>query len=283
MKDVYNLNFNGNNFEIIIRAEDGETTNAIPIYVYRYKHIETVNIIPDQIAVNIGETSEVEYEYTPDNTDYTEFTWTTMNPEVATVDSTGKVTGISEGITYVYITSTVADAVNDYVLVYVSSKYITSDIYTVWHVGDSDNELATVSFNYVIGANDKTSYEEFKYKFNNNPDNLIVKSNGKEINLSDYVGSGMTLSLVMNNVVYDEVVIVVRGDNGTLEKPGNGIITSTDYATLAAILAGITPKTEIISLLYDLNKNKILTVTDLSPISLYIAGKASFTDLNGLT
>ena len=54
MLDVYNLNFNGNNFEIIIRAEDGETTNTIPIYVYRYKHIESVNIIPEQVAINVG-------------------------------------------------------------------------------------------------------------------------------------------------------------------------------------------------------------------------------------
>ena len=92
----------------------------------------------------------------------------------------------------------------------------------------------------------------------------------------------MTLSLVMNNVVYDEVVIVVRGDNGTVDKPGNGIITSTDYATLSSILAGLTVKTPIVSLLYDLNKNRILTVTDLSPMSLYIAGKATFTNLNGL-
>ena len=67
------------------------------------------------------------------------------------------------------------------------------------------------------------------------------------------------------------------------EKPGNGIITATDYATLSSILAGLTVKTPIISLLYDLNKNKILTVTDLSPMSLYIAGKATFTNLNGLT
>ena len=205
-----------------------------------------------------------------------------MNPDVAAVDANGKITGVSEGITYVFITSTVANAVTDYVLVYVSSKYITSDVYTVWHLGESENELANVDFSYVIGANDKTTYEQFKQNFNNNPDNLVVKSAGKEINLFDYVGTGMTLSLVMNNVVYDSVVIVVRGDNGTVDKPGNGIITSTDYATLSSILAGLTVKTPIISLLYDLNKNKILTVTDLSPMSLYIAGKATFTNLNGL-
>ena len=35
-------------------------------------------------------------------------------------------------------------------------------------------------------------------------------------------------------------------------------------------------------MLYDLNKNKLLTVTDLSPISLYIAGRAKFKNLNEL-
>ena len=92
----------------------------------------------------------------------------------------------------------------------------------------------------------------------------------------------MIIKLVINDHVYDEVIIIVRGDNGTVEKPGNGIITSTDYATLSSLLAGLTLKTPMTSLLYDLNKNKILTVTDLSPLSLYIAGKATFSDLNGL-
>jgi hypothetical protein len=93
----------------------------------------------------------------------------------------------------------------------------------------------------------------------------------------------MKIKLIINDIVYDELIIIVRGDNWTVDKPGNGIITSTDYATLASILAGLTIKTPIINLLYDLNKNKILTVTDLSPMSLYIAGKATFTNLNGLT
>ena len=101
-------------------------------------------------------------------------------------------------------------------------------------------------------------------------------------NANTFVGTGMILKLIINDHVYDEVVIVIRGDNGTVEKPGNGIITSTDYATLSSILAGLTLKTPMTSLLYDLNKNKILTVTDLSPLSLFIAGKATFTNLNGL-
>ena len=205
-----------------------------------------------------------------------------MNPEVATVDANGKITGVSEGITYVYITSTVAEPVRDYILVYVSNKIITSSVYTVWHLGNSENDLANVDFSYTIGANDKVTVEEFVQNFDNNPDNLRVVANDEIVSNGDFVGTGMKLQLIINEHLYDELVIVVRGDNGTVEKPGNGIITSTDYATLSSLLAGLTLKTPMTSLLYDLNKNKILTVTDLSPLSLYIAGKATFTNLNGL-
>ena len=282
MKDLYNLNYNDNNFVILVRAEDGETTQELKIHVYRYKHIESVNIIEESAAIGVGEEFLAEYEYAPENTDYTEFYWTSMNPEVATVDANGKITGVSEGITYVYITSTVAEPVRDYILVYVSNKIITSSVYTVWHLGNSENDLANVDFSYTIGANDKVTVEEFVQNFDNNPDNLRVVANDEIVSNGDFVGTGMKLQLIINEHLYDELVIVVRGDNGTVEKPGNGIITSTDYATLSSLLAGLTLKTPMTSLLYDLNKNKILTVTDLSPLSLYIAGKATFTNLNGL-
>ena len=125
--------------------------------------------------------------------------------------------------------------------------------------------------------------DDFFTNFDNNVEYLKVYSNGELVtNQTSFVGSGMIIKLVINDHVYDELVIVVRGDNGTIDKPGNGIITSTDYATLSSLLAGLTLKTPMTSLLYDLNKNKILTVTDLSPLSLYIAGKATFSDLNGL-
>ena len=282
MKELYNLEYNDNNFVILVIAEDGTTQEELKIHVYRYKHIESVNIIEESATIGVGEEFLAEYEYTPLNTDYTEFYWTSMNPEVATVDENGKITGVGEGITYAYITSTVSEPVRDYILVYVSNKIITSSVYDVWHLGESENDLANVDFSYVIGINDKTTVEDFVQNFDNNPDNLVVISNEEKKGNGDFVGSGMKLQLIINDHIYDEVVIVVRGDNGSVDKPGNGIVTSTDYATLSSLLAGLTLKTPMTSLLYDLNKNKILTVTDLSPLSLYIAGKATFTDLNGL-
>ena len=70
MKDLYNLNYNDNNFVILVLAEDGETQEELKIHVYRYKHIDSVNIIEDEVALNVDEEFTALYEYSPDNTDY---------------------------------------------------------------------------------------------------------------------------------------------------------------------------------------------------------------------
>ena len=238
----------------------------------------------DEIILNIGGKNTPTYTVNPEDTDYDTFKFRSDDESIATVDSNGEITGVGNGITYVYIINEHDESIYDWIKVNVASTKISSSIYTVWHLGDSENDLASVDFSYVIGANDKTQIDEFIDKFDNNREHLkVFDGDTMYEDYSKYVGTGMKLKLIINNVIYDEIVIVVRGDNGTVNKPGNGIITATDYATLSSILAGLTLKTPIISILYDLNKNKILTVTDLSPISLYIAGKATFSDLNGLT
>jgi hypothetical protein len=283
MDNSYNLTYGKNEITITIQAEDG-TEKGVSIEIYRYKDIASISYDKDEIILNVGEDDTPTYTINPSDTDYKEVTFRSEDETIATVDSNGKITGVSNGVTYVYVISKHNDKISDWIKVNVSTTKLISPDYTIWRVGESENNLASVDFSYVIGANDKTTIDDFFTHFENNVEYLKVYSNGTLVtNQTSYVGTGMIIKLVIDNHVYDELIIIVRGDNGTLEKPGNGIITSTDYATLSSILAGLTIKTPIINLLYDLNKNKILTVTDLSPMSLYIAGKATFTNLNCLT
>ena len=195
----------------------------------------------------------------------------------------GHIKALKNGTTHVYLRSANNQLIYDRVEVVVSSKRITSSEYTVWHNDEEANNLASVDFNYIIDINDKTTLDKVFAKLDNDIKNLKVYSAGVEItNYSQYAGTGMIIKLEMNNIVYDEVTVIVRGDNGSIEKPGNGIITATDYSTLSALIAGRKKKTPMLVLTYDLNKNKLLTVTDLSPISLYIAGRAKFKNLNEL-
>ena len=283
MDEIYHLNYGKNEITIKVIAEDGVTEKTYAIEIYRYKDIESINYTEDEIILNTGASNTPEYTINPSDTDYKEVTFRSDDETIATVDANGEITGVGNGVTYVYVVSSHNSKIYDWIKVNVASTKISSSVYKVWHLGESENELASVDFSYTIGVNDKTSVEEYVKNFDNNPEHLYVFSGSEMVtNANTFVGTGMKLKLIINDHIYDEVVIVVRGDNGTVEKPGNGIITSTDYATLSSILAGLTLKTPMTSLLYDLNKNKILTVTDLSPLSLYIAGKATFTNLNGL-
>ena len=283
MNDSYELNYGKNEITIKVIAEDGVTEKDYYIEIYRKKDIESISYIDEEVIINVGVNVTPEYVINPEDTDYKDVTFKSDDETIAIVDANGEIKGIGNGITYVYVISKHNSKVFDWIKVNVASTKITSNVYNIWRVGDSENDLANVDFSYVIGANDKTSVDDFFINFDNNVEYLKVYSNGELVtNQTSFVGTGMIIKLVINDHVYDELVIIVRGDNGTVEKPGNGIITSTDYATLSSLLAGLTLKTPMTSLLYDLNKNKILTVTDLSPLSLYIAGKATFTNLNGL-
>jgi hypothetical protein len=282
MDEYYRLDYGNNEIEFKVIAEDGETEKTYTINVFRNKDLASINIIKDVITLDIGEEEYIYYELDPTDTNDREVTWSVLDDSIATINN-GTVKALKNGVTYVYLRSASNPLIYDRVEINVSLKRITSSVYEVWHTDDEPNELAEVDFSYVIGIDDKTTIDTVISNLDNDIKNIKVYSSDIEItNYSNFAGTGMIIKLVINEKEYDQVVVVVRGDNGTIEKPGNGIITSTDYATLSSILAGLTLKTPMTSLLYDLNKNKILTVTDLSPLSLFIAGKATFTNLNGL-
>ena len=282
MDEYYRLDYGDNEIEIEVVAEDKETKKTYKINVYRKKDLASINIIKDVITLDIGEEETIYYDFDPPDTDDRLVTWSVLDDTIATIDN-GVVKALKNGITYVYLRSQTNPLIYDRVEINVSLKRITSSEYQVWHTDDEPNELAEVEFSYIIGINDKTTIDNVINNLDNDIKTIKVYSGETELtNYSSFAGTGMIIKLIINDIEYDSVVVIVRGDNGTVDRPGNGIITSTDYATLSSILAGLTVKTPIVSLLYDLNKNKILTVTDLSPMSLYIAGKATFTDLNGL-
>ena len=57
--------------------------------------------------INQGSNIEKARKSSELNTDYTEFYWTSMNPDVATVDNTGLVTGVGAGSATITVTMTV--------------------------------------------------------------------------------------------------------------------------------------------------------------------------------
>lgn len=69
------------------------------------KEIEEIFLRPEYITIKVGETAELEYTYLPSDASTDGITYTSTNPEVAAVDPTGVVTGISSGTAHIMVTA----------------------------------------------------------------------------------------------------------------------------------------------------------------------------------
>ena len=66
---------------------------------------ESVTLNETNLSIKVGETFKLEANVLPENTTNKKVDWRSVNPEIATVDETGKVTGIKEGTTTVLTTT----------------------------------------------------------------------------------------------------------------------------------------------------------------------------------
>lgn len=91
------------------------------IYMRAGNPVETVTLDNENASeIGVGETKNFKANLTPANATFTTLNWSSSNPEVATVDSEGNVTGISKGHTY--ISSTAYNGATDSMLVNVSES-----------------------------------------------------------------------------------------------------------------------------------------------------------------
>ena len=83
---------------------------------------ESLTLSSKNLTLNVGDTATVEATATPEPTEaqYAEVTWTSYNPEVATVDAeTGVITAVSAGYAYIRASLEVASGLETYCIVQV--------------------------------------------------------------------------------------------------------------------------------------------------------------------
>lgn len=88
--------------------------------------VESVTLSNNNQEINTGQTLSLKATLTPQNATFGSLTWTSSNPEVATVDNTGVVTGISAG--QVYITAMAHNGAFDNCVLKVNSSSGIEDI-----------------------------------------------------------------------------------------------------------------------------------------------------------
>ena len=72
----------------------------------KYQAVKDITLTPAKKELEVGDKIAVEYVLNPKNVTDTAFTWTSSNPEVATVDQDGNVTALAAGKTVIKLTAT---------------------------------------------------------------------------------------------------------------------------------------------------------------------------------
>ncbi|MDE5586914.1 MAG: hypothetical protein K2I72_00920, partial [Bacilli bacterium] len=262
-------------------VSDGESIRVITVTA------ENGNVKTYKINVKKETDSEVRlekleilgypFEFNPDTFEYTvqvskskkkllesEITAVPKDPD-ATVNMMGDLELI-DGVT------------NTYIIEVIAKDGYTSQQYKIYLTRDSLEytirsnvyDIGRETEDYVIGMDPKTKKVDFIPNFLNDPDTLhVYGSDGVEITDPDkFIGSYMVIKLEIDNYVYDELVITVRGDLN-----GDGLVTAADNILSKNYVLGKKQVDFLVTKIGDINGDGLLTAPDIIRIKNYILGK----------
>jgi uncharacterized repeat protein (TIGR02543 family) len=216
---------------------------------------KTDEILPVNGSLNLTAT------VLPENASYQEITWDSSNELVATVSQNGQVTAVSVGTATITAT---ADGISDACTVHVVSTSIQSSYYTV----DRTNSL-------LRGVAAGTSVSALKSHLGNYDATIkVYDSSGNEYT-GNAVGTGMTVKLIINGALKDQMRVLVLGDTN-----GDGRINIADYTLVRLDLMNLKGLTGIFATAGDINRDGGRNVTDYTLIKLDILGLQKITASN---
>ena len=272
-----------------VPTDNNESTNG--------KEPKSISVSPKIVSLNIGASRKLEVKITPDNTNKS-VTWRSVNTDIATVNSEGKVVGKKSGTTK--IIATTVNGLEDYVDVQVVENVINVNKITVeptsitLSVGEkkefsykiypenatnqgvmiesNDDEIITIKDNYVIGSKAgeaeitiTTVDGEYKGKIK-----VVVNSVKKEVTETDLTLSTNKVNLAIGGSY--EVTARVSPSNATYKEvtwtSGNTNVATVDNGLIVGTGSG---------------KTEIIVTTHNKKISKKIVVNVSKTEITGIT
>lgn len=258
------LNHGENTIALIITAEDG-TTRTITIKVNRLKEVESIEVSDSMIALNLNETKQVSVNVLPADATDQSVIWASLDESVAIVDSEGNITGVGIGGAVIEVSSVSNPNIKQQVLVEVRMFSLTSEILDIVRVAEEDTRDIR---DYVIGSEPQTTVDDYLNSFTNDRSLLhLFDSSGTEINDStQLVGTKMTVKLIYNSIVYDEVIVIVRGD-----MDGDGIVNESDVYAVQNYLAAVESFDGYQFQGADVNNDDIVNESDVYSIQQFLS------------
>ena len=236
--------------------------NDITLYA-KWNEIQ-IEIVNKEIELFVDEEQQININTIPEGATLT-FTYTPTD-NIVSVSETGLIKGLTAGETTVTVKVTENPNIEETITVKVNSKEIESETYSVEEKDD---------VKIVIGMEKGVTLEELINSLKNTNDYLnIYDSTGNKI--TDYtqvVATGLVVKLEVQDKVYDEATIVLRGDIN-----GDGMITGIDQTMVKNIVLEKIERTYVLDKASDVTFDDLITGTDITKIKNYILEK--ITSLN---
>ena len=243
-------------------AEDGITQESVNIEVY--KKTDIISFDTDlEINVPVGNDYQIDIKYNPENTDYKGMTYTVNNKSILTVSDTGLITPLTVGDTTITITSTRNKSLTKTVTVHVINPVIQSDTYYI-NRDDEDN-------NYITGMEPNTIVDDFLSNLKNERENLKVYSADENlVDIEDTAKTKYVVKLIINGTVYDQLVLVLKGDID-----GDGAVTVADVLKTRGQILRQESLDYIELKAADIDMDNSITVADVLKMRGYILRQTS--------
>ncbi len=252
---------------IEVIARDGYTTQEYKIIVKRAKFdLESITPSETSILLDVGELKQITYTFTPEITSFTEVKWTSDDETIASVDEFGNITGVGYGTTTIHVISNYDENIKASIEVKVIRKKITSSVYQIERKEKEDGS----KLEYTYGSEPGILLKDYLNNFENEATTLYVyDKEGNEVDKETIIASTfMKIKLIVEDVCYDELIIVVKGD-----LTGDGYITGPDRVRLQRYMQMKVELEEIEMIAADVTNDKEVTGPDRVKLQRYMQMK----------
>lgn len=235
---------------ITVTTQDGALTDTCLVTVTQ--PVTGVDIDEESLVMTVGGDSALSVVVNPTGATNKNVSWSSSNIGVATVDKDGNVLAMSKGTAIITVT-TEDGSYDDTCTVTVKSAEIESSVYTFGSGGIFSGIKIDTTVAQLIANLD-----------NDSADIKIFDQNGDEVS-AGFLCTGMTVKLVIDGTVRDELTIVILGDAN-----GDGGISITDYTLTRLDILGLKSLGQTAASAADINGDGVVSITDYTLIRLDI-------------
>ena len=256
MGDIELLRDINNKYIIEVIAKDGYTTQEYILNITRGPILENITVNKNLFKIVEGETDTI--LVTTDPLDFkTDIKYEVEDASIVSVDYAGLITGLSVGKTTIKVIAVEDENITKTLNIEVIPKEIKSSY-----------SINRDEYKYIIGMDAGITVDDFLTSIENDKEYTKIYNGEEFADNSEIIKTGQIIKLEINDKVYDELIIIVRGDIN-----GDGKINISDSVILQDYVLLKEKITDYRKYSMELTKDGKINISDTVRLNEYILKK----------